>query len=112
VILRLPSHWASLIVLLAIVMLIAAQPVGVLWHFAHDHVGDHADDGHDVAGVHAADTDADDHEADHGHLWSIAAAAVVPPRLSQPQPIAALQLVEAGSQPSRAPFPPFSPPRA
>ena len=111
-ILRLPTHWASVIVLLAIVMLIAAQPVGVLWHFAHDHVGDHAHEGHDVAGLHVADTDAYDHEADHGHLWTIAAAAVVAPRLSQPHPIAALQLVEDVSQPSRTPFPPFSPPRA
>jgi hypothetical protein len=97
-------------VLVAIVMLIAAQPVGVLWHFAHDHVGDHSHD--DVAGLHVADTDATDHEADHGHLWTIAAAAVIAPRVSQPHPIAELDLVEDLSQPSRAPFPPFSPPRA
>jgi hypothetical protein len=99
-------------VLIAIVMLIATQPVGVLWHFVHDHLDEHSHEGHDAPGLHLGDADASDHHADHGHLWTISAAVVMPPRLSQPHPIAALQLVEDVSQPSPAPFPPFSPPRA
>jgi hypothetical protein len=111
VIRRLPAEWAPVLVLVAIVMLIATQPVGVLWHFTHDHVGEHSHDEHDAPGLHVADADASDH-ADHGHLWTIAAAVVMSPRLSQPHPLAVLPMVEDVSQPSLAPVPTFSPPRA
>src|SRR5262249_45225541 len=102
---------AAVLVVLAIAMLISAQPIGVLWHVAHDHL-EHSDALPGAVTVHVENADIADHDADHGHVWTIPAAAVVGPCLSEPQAIAALTPLEDLSQPAPALFPPFSPPRA
>lgn len=106
-----PRCAAVLLVVLAIATLIAAQPVGMLWHLAHDHL-EHSHGLQGPVTVDVANADPADHEADHGHAWTIPAAAVVGLRVSRPQAIAALAPLEDLSQPAPAPFPPFSPPRA
>ncbi len=83
----------------------------MFWYFVVDHPAEHSHDGHYPLALHAGDSDAADHEADHGHVWTISGATVVTPRVSRPRPIAALKILEDTAQPSLAPFPPFSPPR-
>jgi hypothetical protein len=98
-------------VVLAIAMLIVAQPVGVFWHYAHEHL-DHFHGSTDAVAVDVGTSDVTDHEADHSHMWTIPAAAVFAPSVSEPPTIAALVPLEDLSKSSPAPFPPFPPPRA
>jgi hypothetical protein len=109
---RTTTRRATLLALLAIALLIAAQPLGVLWHFVEDHHDGHPHGADDVVALHTPDADAPHHEADHGHLWMPPAASVVALRVSQPQPLAALRPLGDLPPASAAPFPPFSPPRA
>ena len=106
------TYRAGVIALLAIAVLIVAQPLGVFSHFVHDHLGEHSHAAHDGVAIHPGDADAADHDADHHHVWTTAAATVETPRVSQPHVIAALGLFEDTPWPSATPFPPFSPPRA
>ncbi len=106
------TYRAGVVALLAIAMLIATQPLGVFWHFIHDHLDEHSHAAHDGVAVHLGDADAADHDADHHHVWMTPAATVETPQVSQPHMIAALGPFEDTPWPSAAPFPPFSPPRA
>jgi hypothetical protein len=98
--------------LLVIAALVVVQPLGVFWHFVHDHLGEHSATAHDGLTVHLADADDPDHDADHCHMWLTPADAAVMPRVRRPQAIAAMGLFEDVPLPSVPQFPPFSPPRA
>ena len=107
------TYRAGLVALLAIAMLIATQPLGVFWHFVHDHLGEHSDATFiDGVAIDLGDADAADHDADHHHMWMTPAATIETPQVSKPRVIAALGLFEEALSPSAAPLPPFSPPRA
>jgi hypothetical protein len=106
------TYRAGVVTLLAIAMLIATQPLGVFWHFVHDHLGEHSHAAHDGVAIHLGDADAADHDADHQHVWMIPAATAETPHVSQLHVVAVLGAFEDIPLPSRAPFPPFSPPRA
>jgi hypothetical protein len=106
------SYRAGVVALLAIATLIATQPLGVFWHFVHDHLGEYSHAAHDSAALHLGDADAADHDADHHHIWMTPAATVEPPQISQPRMTTAISVFEDASWPSATPFPPFSPPRA
>ena len=106
------TYRSGLVALLAIAMLIATQPLGVFWHFVHDHLGEHSHDGHHGVAIDSGEADAADHDADHHHVWMTPAATIETSRVSEPRVIAALGLFEEALSPSAAPLPPFSPPRA
>jgi hypothetical protein len=93
-------------------MLLVSQPLGVFWHFVHDHFADHLHAAHDDLAIQLEDSHAADHDGDHSHLWVTPAEVAVAPRIGQPQAIHALCSFEDASPPSAPPFPPFSPPRA
>jgi len=103
---------AGFLAFLVIAMFIVIQPLGVFWHFVHDHPGEHSDAAHDGVVVHRGDADASDHEADHSHVWTMPAAAAVVPQVRQPHVIAAMRLIEDTPLRSASPLPPFPPPRS
>jgi hypothetical protein len=100
------------IALLAIAMLMATQPLGVLSHVVHDHLADHAQAPHDGVAIHLDDADHGDHDAGHAHVWTTPAATVEPSYVSQLSVTAAVGAIADLRWPSASPFPPFSPPRA
>jgi hypothetical protein len=100
------------IVALAIAMLIATQPLGILSHVTHDHFGEDAHAAHSGIDVHLGDSDVIDYDADHHHVLITAAAPLEAPQLSRPRDVAAVAVPPAVSWLSATPFPPFSPPRA
>lgn len=98
--------------LLAIVALIATQPLASLGHIVHDHLGEHAHAAHATA-THLESEEAVDHDVeDHHHVWITAAVTLQVAQLTKPQVIAAAGVLPDRSCPSAAPLPPFSPPRA
>ena len=107
-----PAYRVGLLALLVIVALVVVQPLGVFWHFVHDHLGEHSGTPHDGLAVHLADDDAPDHDADHCHMWMTPADAAITPQVCQPQAVAGAGLFENAPLPSAPQFPPFSPPRA
>jgi hypothetical protein len=107
-----PAYRVGLVALLVIVGLVVVQPLGVFWHFVHDHLGEHSRTTHDGLAVHVTDDDAPDHDTDHCHMWMTPADAAVTPQVRQPKAVATAGLFKDAPLPSAPQFPPFSPPRA
>ena len=97
---------------LAVALLTAAQPLGVLRHLLDDHLASHAHALGDDVAIHGADGAGSHHDADHDHVWMPPAAPVFAPGLGGPQMIAAVPRSKGVAAPSAALLPPFSPPRA
>jgi len=102
----------GILVLLVVATLIVVQPLGVFWHFVHDHLGEHSGVTHVAAAIHLEDADAPDHGADHCHVWMTPADTVILPGVDRPHVVAVVTVFEHVSGPTAPLFPPFSPPRA
>lgn len=103
---RRPVLLVAMLILMAVVVI---EPVGVLGHFLHDHIGAHAHWG-DAGGFHPSGGNAPDDDHHWHHL-------MVPADLAESGNLRAPHAVVTGVAGDRrghvvsAPFLPFSPPR-
>ena len=106
-------YGTGILALLAMMTLIATQPLATLGHIVHDHLGEHSHAAHAHDAIHLGAADLIDQDAvDHHHVWTTVAVTFDAPGLSQPRVVAAVGAAQDRPWPSPAPLPPFSPPRA